>query len=146
MAKAKNILIFIAIAAVIFGGYYFLKPDPSEKAALVSTSGAAAAPSAEPDSSSGTSAAASKFLSLLLNVKNIKLEDSIFTDPAFQTLRDSSIVLNPEGNEGRINPFAKLGTDAPVVPESESEPESVVPEDVEEEAPVSDGPGEEPEV
>ena len=54
---------------------------------------------------------AKDFLNLLLNVKNIKLDDSIFADNAFNSLRDSSIVLTPDGNEGRPNPFAPLGSE-----------------------------------
>ena len=49
------------------------------------------------------------FLTILLNVKNVKLDDSIFSDPAFNSLRDSSIVLVPDNTEGRPNPFAPIG-------------------------------------
>lgn len=55
---------------------------------------------------------AKNFLSLLLSVKNIKIEDSIFSDPAFVGLRDSSIYLNPDGTEGRPNPFAPVGVES----------------------------------
>lgn len=147
MANIKNVIIFVIIAVVIFGGYwYFLKPSPEDKATLVSSAGTTAAPAAPSANSPASGAAAQKFLSLLLNVKNIKLEDGIFSDPAFLNLRDSSIVLNPEGNEGRINPFAKLGTDAPPPPEPGLE-ETAAPEETEEEAPVSDegAPAAEPE-
>lgn len=58
-----------------------------------------------------TSAIAGDFLNLLLNVKNIRLDDSILRDPSFNNLRDSSITLIPDGNEGRPNPFAQFGND-----------------------------------
>ena len=54
------------------------------------------------------------FLSLLLNVKSIKLDSTIFDDPAFLSLYDSSITLTPDGTEGRVNPFAPLGADVVV--------------------------------
>ena len=60
---------------------------------------------------------AKDFLTLLLSVKNIKLDDAIFFDVAFNSLHDSSITLIPDGTEGRPNPFAQFGNDnvAPVV-------------------------------
>lgn len=56
------------------------------------------------------------FLSLLLNVKGIKLNDSILTDSAFGALHDSSILLTPDGTEGRPNPFAPVGSDIIIIP------------------------------
>ena len=53
-------------------------------------------------------------------VKNIKLNDAIFSDVTFNSLRDSSITLTPDGNEGRPNPFAQFGNEnistSPVTP------------------------------
>jgi hypothetical protein len=69
---------------------------------------------------------AKDFFALLLNVKNIKLDDAILSDPAFLSLRDSSIVLVPDGNEGRPNPFAKFGNDAVVIPTTPVAPSSPV--------------------
>jgi hypothetical protein len=119
MPKIKNIIIFTAIAAIFVLGYvFFLKPSPDE-GNLVSLPATTL-----PDINNPTGAAsgpigaplvAKDFLSLLLNVKNIKLDDQILSDPAFLSLRDSSITLVPDGNEGRPNPFAKFGNDpAPV--------------------------------
>lgn len=59
-----------------------------------------------------TTVEAKEFLALLLNVKNIKLDDAILSGNAFMSLRDSSITLVPDGNEGRPNPFAPFGSDA----------------------------------
>lgn len=52
-----------------------------------------------------------EFLSMLLNLESIRLEDDIFSEPAFQALVDNTIRLNQPGNEGRPNPFAPIGTD-----------------------------------
>jgi hypothetical protein len=116
MPTTRNILIFIAIAIVIFSVYFFfLKPDPMPAPNLTNTADESlpnigqTTPSASV--SPGTPDAAADFLTLLLNVKNIKLEESLFSDPAFKALRDSSIVIASDGTEGRPNPFAPLGRD-----------------------------------
>src|ERR1019366_5287181 len=108
MPKIRNIIIFAAIAVVFILLYvFFIKPAP-QQADLVSstlpsvgtTSGSVPAPG------SGNSLNTQDFLTLLLNVNNIKLDDAIFSDPAFAGLHDSSIVLTPDGTQGRPNPFA----------------------------------------
>lgn len=112
MSKIKNILIFVAIGVVLVLVYiFFIKPAP-EQAGLVSSTPATALPGADGSTTtSGVSIAAEDFLTLLLSVKNIKLDSSIFSDIAFNSLRDSSIVLVPDGTEGRPNPFAQFGND-----------------------------------
>jgi hypothetical protein len=116
MSKIKNIIIFIAIAAAFILIYiFFIKPSP-EQASLVSTSNT---PLPDVNSSgtdtnvpNGTSLVTQDFLTLLLNVQHIKLDDAILSDPAFSNLRDSSIVLVPDGTEGRPNPFAQFSNDS----------------------------------
>jgi len=110
----KNILIFIAIAAIFVAIYFFYirKSSDSDKN-LVSAPATTALPAAgSPATGVADSKIAQEFLNLLLSVKNIKLDDSIFSDEAFVSLHDSSITLTPDGNEGRVNPFAPIGTDA----------------------------------
>ena len=119
--KFRNIIIFVAIAAVFVLIYvFFIKPSP-EQANLVSTPSNTSLPdvnnsSEEAGMPSETSLVAKDFLTLLLNVKNIKLNDAIFIDLAFNSLHDSSITLTPDGTEGRPNPFAQFGNDAVVAP------------------------------
>lgn len=69
------------------------------------------------------------FLALFSSIKNIKLNDAIFSDPAFISLHDSSIILTPDGTEGRPNPFAQFGNDAtmPVQPASSTPPAPIAP-------------------
>ncbi len=114
MPKIKNIIIFtVAAVALILIYIFFIKPTP-QQGALVSTSSGTVAPSAS--TSSQDSSITRDFLSLLLNVKNIKLDSIIFSDSAFSTLHDSTIVLTPDGTEGRPNPFAPIGIDSLAAP------------------------------
>jgi hypothetical protein len=120
-SKIKNIIIFVIIAAVFILIYiFFIKPSP-DQASLVSSPSGTSLPNVN-DSGigtnipSGNSLVPKNFLTLLLNVKNIKLNDAILSDPVFNSLRDSSIVLTPDGTEGRPNPFAQFGNDSVTVP------------------------------
>jgi len=121
MPKIRNIIIFIVIGAIFVLIYiFYIKKSPTDTASLISST-----PDSAVSTSSGTiennSKVAQDFLSLLLNVKSIKLDDTIFSDNAFESLHDSSITLTPDGNEGRPNPFAPLGTDI-VAPPAASAP------------------------
>jgi predicted permease len=112
--KIKNIIIFTGIAIIFISIYiFFIKGDEPENN-LVSSPGTTSFVGSNTKNTTildQSPALAQDFLSLLLNVRNIKLDDTIFSDSAFNSLRDSSIVLVPDGNEGRPNPFAPLGTD-----------------------------------
>jgi len=125
MPKIKNIIIFIVIALVFFLIYIFLiKPAPKQ-ASLVSGGASKTLPNmdgsfANTNTSNTNSLIQKDFLALFSNTKNIKLDSTIFSDPAFSSLRDSSIALTPDGTEGRSNPFAQFGNDAVSVPTSTS--------------------------
>lgn len=112
MSKIKNSIIFIAISSVLVLSYFFLFKKDSQPAGLI-----VSAPGTVENNVSGLATDSSvdrDFLPLLLSVKDIKLDDSIFKNTAFQSLVDSSIVLTPDNTEGRNNPFAPLGSD-PVI-------------------------------
>ncbi|MEJ0001963.1 MAG: hypothetical protein WDN09_02165 [bacterium] len=120
MAKTKNIIIVAVIIVVLAAGYaVFFRQAPGDEANLVSSADGTMMP-ADSGPADVAGGVASDFLNLLLSVKSITLNDAIFSDPAFATLRDSSISLVPDGTEGRPNPFAPIGTDpvapAPVTP------------------------------
>ncbi|MFA6430548.1 MAG: hypothetical protein WC229_01495 [Candidatus Paceibacterota bacterium] len=55
-------------------------------------------------------AGAREILSLLNRMSNVKLDDSIFNDSSFKSLKDTTVVLVGQP-VGRNNPFAPLGTD-----------------------------------
>ncbi len=125
MSKIKNILIFVAVASVFVLIYIFFIKSPAPETNLVTTSAALPNVDGTPlaDTEGGeTSVIARDFITLLLNVKNIKLNDQIFFDPAFFSLRDSSIILVQDGNEGRPNPFAQFGAENAVLPNASVNP------------------------
>lgn len=114
----KRIIIIVVILAVIIIGASFLyNPDSSTKSPLQSvTSGQTGAPltqSATTDTAlANTQEINREFVSMLLNLQSITLDDDIFSEPAFKALMDNTIRLNQPGNEGRPNPFAPIGTDS----------------------------------
>lgn len=121
--KLRNIIIFVTIAAALILVYVFFIRSTGEQPNLTSTPSAQLpnvneVPLNTDMKNEETSLVARDFLALLLNVKNIKLNDAVFAEPAFESLHDSSITLVPDGTEGRPNPFAQFGNDGvpPVTP------------------------------
>ncbi|OGI98219.1 hypothetical protein A3H53_03705 [Candidatus Nomurabacteria bacterium RIFCSPLOWO2_02_FULL_40_10] len=110
MSKIRNIIIFIVIGAALVLVYiFFIKPsDKGEAPSLVSSS-----PSAVTNTAvlADNSEIAQEFLTLLLSVRSIKLNDAIFSDKAFDALLETPVDLVQDGTEGRPNPFAPLGSD-----------------------------------
>ncbi|MDQ3244770.1 MAG: hypothetical protein M3P22_00250 [bacterium] len=108
MPKIRNILIFIAIGVVLFGAYFFFvkkekTPDlVTNTNTIVDTNTNVGVPNYQ---------IVANALPVLLSIQDIKLDDSLFFDPTFKHLKDASIILIPDGNEGRPNPFAPIGFD-----------------------------------
>jgi hypothetical protein len=124
MPKIRNIIIFVAIAGVLILVYvFFIKPSSSSNQAnLVSSSGTTTSTATGSGTDTGTqnatSSIAGNFLTLLLSVKTIQLNTDIFSDPAFTSLHDSSIVLVPDATTGRPDPFAQFGAEDVATPTS----------------------------
>ena len=104
--KIKNLIIFSVIFILLVVGYVVFFRGGSQPA-LTTTTGT---PLPSTTTTTGVNVG-QEFLTTLLNLKNIQLDDSVFNDPAFSKLQDYTITLVPEGNEGRVNPFAPIGTD-----------------------------------
>ena len=107
-SKIKNIIILVVVAIVLVFVYFYFFGNKKEQPLLNAPSGSNALGST---ASGDTSTISQELLSVLLNIKNIKIDSSIFSSPVFSSLRDSSIVLTPDGQEGRPNPFAPIGSD-----------------------------------
>lgn len=107
MPKIRNIVIFLSIAVVLSLVYfYFFKKEKTPD--LVTSTNVTAV---DVNNNIANSQIIANTLPVLLSIQNIKLDDSIFSDPAFVRLVDTSIILIPDGNEGRPNPFAPIGFD-----------------------------------
>jgi hypothetical protein len=100
MSFIKNNLKNIIIALIVLiGGYYlysYFFPGTDTTQTLSVTSPASV------DTSIG-----GELLLVLTDLKTLKLDDSIFSDPEFKNLRNFRVELNPEP-VGRDNPFAPI--------------------------------------
>lgn len=85
----------------------------SGSSSLVSQSGESTVPARQQASSADVQEFSNELLVLLTSLESISLDDSIFFNPAFEALRDITIPLLREGNEGRPNPFAPVGFTTP---------------------------------
>ncbi|MEN9405257.1 MAG: hypothetical protein RLY47_216 [Candidatus Parcubacteria bacterium] len=103
----KKILIAVGILLVVFVAYrMFFASEPEEPLSSETVSGL---PVEDGD-----------LLSLLLQLKSLKLSDELLADPTFVTLQDFTVELAPEP-VGRRNPFAVIGAvEAPVASTSTS--------------------------
>ena len=107
----KVILVAVVIIALLGFGYWYANSSSTQTSTSpLQTSTATTGASGL---SSNDAVISDKFLSLLLNMRTIKLDQSIFSDPGFMALQDFSTTITPDTNPGRVNPFAPIGTDAP---------------------------------
>ena len=93
--RYQTVFIFIAIVALLYAGYTYMTAAPAEEVlseTVVTPEG--------PDQD---------LISLLFELKAIRLDSGLFEEPAYQSLVDFGRELVPE-QVGRNNPFAPLGT------------------------------------
>ena len=95
LGKYKNVLIAIALACVLYLGYMYFGSS-ADDAALVSST-----PEDE-------IAVDRELLQLLSQIKQIRLDASLFESPIFKSLEDYSQTI-PSEAVGRANPFAPIG-------------------------------------
>ncbi len=110
-SKIGKILLFVLILAVLLGAYTFLFPKKTavpSGTTLGSTTGAA--PIAG-NTQSQSSQIGREFLTTLLNLKSITLDESIFGSAAFTDLQDFTNPVAKTDPQGRPNPFAPIGVD-----------------------------------
>lgn len=99
LGKYGNIIIgaIVVVAAFFIYTYFFTSPATP---ALSATS-----------AQSATAVSDQDLIVLLSTLHTIKLDDSIFSDPTFQSLTDFSTALVPEP-VGRTDPFSPLSGSA----------------------------------
>ncbi|MEK7192733.1 MAG: hypothetical protein AAB682_01215 [Patescibacteria group bacterium] len=91
------ILLLVVIGSVAFGGYYYFSAVPVPEQALKAEG--LLVKSGEADTAG--------FINILVNLRTIKLDSKIFSDPAFSSLTDFGVAIAPQA-VGRANPFAPL--------------------------------------
>lgn len=87
-----GIVIFSALA------YFFFAPAAPQSSSLLQ---------AEKDSDPDSSASANRILSLLNQVESLRIDATLFQNPAYLSLIDYTVDI-PETPVGRPNPFAPL--------------------------------------
>jgi uncharacterized protein (UPF0333 family) len=96
-SKIKNIIIFTVIAAILILVYiFFVKPAPVQQNLVSSTNSPISVSNTVAENANilnQNSLIAKDLLSVLLSVKNLRLDDSIFSNVAFINLHDYSIVI-----------------------------------------------------
>lgn len=113
----KNILIIGGIIIVLLVLYVvFLKPSPADtQSGTLRSSTGATQPAATTSGTTQASGSTAELLSILTSLQSLELNDSILFNPAFDALQDISMPLMREGNQGRRNPFAPLGSDPVII-------------------------------
>jgi len=99
LKKYKTLLIIVAIVFVAFVGYSMFSDGGGKDSVLTS------------QNASTRGGGDNELLLLLINLRSITLDDSLFRDPAFRNLVDFGQQLIPEPT-GRQNPFAPVGSDS----------------------------------
>ena len=117
-SKYKNILIAVIIAVVVFFLYtrFFRSSEGDINSLLVASQG-------------GTVqeiAIGKEFLAILLELRSLSLDDSLFEDRSFLILQDFSQEVSPQPS-GRPNPFLNIGDD-PILPDPVDESTSTTTE------------------
>jgi len=96
-SSKKTIIFIIVIIILALSAYFYYQGQiPISDSPLEAS-----------EASSDAQAVGSRILSLLKQIKSLKIDTDIFDDPSYSTLRDYSVAI-PEENVGRVNPFAPL--------------------------------------
>ena len=92
--KQNKIILAVLVVVIVAFTWFGLSDRQAPSTVLTTTASAV-----------DSSVAEQEILKLLLNMRSIRLDSSIFEDPAFNSLRDFGREIIPEP-VGRSNPFA----------------------------------------
>ncbi|NDE68000.1 hypothetical protein EB052_00170 [bacterium] len=102
-SKAGPIILVIVIVLAVAG--YFLYTSGNQT--VVDATGKIAALAGGGSAAAADNGVGADVLLLLNRIQSIKIDPSIFNDPAYQSLVDYTVAI-PTWNVGRDNPFAPL--------------------------------------
>ena len=86
----------VIILAAIIAYFYYIGGNTAANSSLETS-----------QETSDAQLAGSRVLSLLNQIKSLKIDTSLFSDPTYQTLRDYTVAI-PQEEVGRPNPFAPI--------------------------------------
>ncbi len=95
--KLLTCIVTIFVLAILYYSFFVTKEDSS---ALLSTS-----------TSTNPSAQSQQLLTILANLRSIRLNDAVFRDPVFMSLNDFGVIITPQ-SVGRRNPFFPFAPEA----------------------------------
>ena len=107
--KTYGAIVIVVLVFVL--AYFYMSGDSSTSTANTGTLTAG----------STYGAVGSSELSLLNQVRSLRIDTALFRDPVFLSLQDYSVSIPPE-NVGRPNPFAALPGEAVVKPAASQAP------------------------
>ncbi len=112
-SRTKKIIIGVVLVAVALIGASIFKGN---KGTPAPTTGLVADRVDGPVGLEESAVSNDEFFATLLSVRSIRIDTSLFSNPAFLYLKDHPVVLGTD-TVGRTNPFAAIGTDpAPSAP------------------------------
>lgn len=113
-SSLKTLLIVLGAGVVILGIVLFLGSrsggtERTPSTGLVTQSSGTQVSAGSLGDTDSTARRSDQIVALLNSVSSIKLDDSIFRNPAFNALRDINSTLPADRNPGRENPFLPIG-------------------------------------
>ena len=96
-SSKKTIIIMVVIIVVAIIAYFYYEGGNTVTSSSLETS----------QVTSDAQAAGARVLNLLNQIKSLKIDTSLFSDPAYETLRDYTVAI-PQEQVGRANPFAPI--------------------------------------
>ncbi|MBP9802913.1 MAG: hypothetical protein KBD14_01235 [Candidatus Pacebacteria bacterium] len=111
-SKIKNLIFVLVGLALILVYILFFKKDKVEENLTVNNAPINTAEINTVSNNPIDDKLSNEILATLSSIKSITLEDKIFKSQSFNSLVDGTVPLVQDGNEGRPNPFAPIGTDA----------------------------------
>jgi phosphomevalonate kinase len=103
----NNIITIILVVVIGMVAFWYLTKTDNTASSLIT------------DVKTTDSTDAKYIYTILQQMAQVTLDDSIFANPVFQNLKDNTVSFSPQAS-GRNNPFAPVGTDSNVAGQTTS--------------------------
>lgn len=121
LTQHKAIILIVALFAAGALWYGMSQSGSGSSSAIVASGSGVATGAGGSVISNAADPETQKILDILLALRSVKLDDTIFSNPAFASLKDFTTEIVPEP-AGRPDPFAPLGVGASLSAGSQSSP------------------------